>query len=245
MNHFNQLRLAFDTEWQALGLPNQHIESDGSRFWWVRDNDGREIIQWECRNFPGCATLIITTKVELRADLRGRGLGKLYRQLRHRAYKRAGFQGEIATVRTDNAPQIRLMQDMGGVVMGEFPSDYGGTYKLWLTKLPELVTVQPVPRPAAPTLPMPPLTATARTNAERAEVAYQAFAAPQQALHAELDRIAFTPNIVDPLPGDTFGFFRHETDDALRARINARLTPPVPPSPRATIVYSHQQKGAK
>lgn len=173
-NHLDQLPAAFAAEWAAQTiLPGATLEHDGTRFWWVEDETGMEVIRWECRNFPGCATLLVTTKVELREDLRGRGLGRLFRSLRHRAYKRAGFAGEIATVRSDNPAQNRLMETMNAVRMGTFPSEYGGTYCLWLTTL-QAPARQPVP--AAPPLPMPPLANPQR--AEAAEQRYQAFAAP-------------------------------------------------------------------
>lgn len=185
-NHFQQLQNDFRAEWagrpQHAYLEGANLEYDGARFFWVYDAHGDEIIRWECRNFPGCASLIITTKVELRQNLRGQGLGRYFRELRHRAYKRAGFVGEIATVRTDNDPQNRLMVTMGATKMGEFPSDFGGAYALWLTKLQPAQTqtvethrVQidnpfPVraPVPVAPPLPVPPPVTEE----------YQAFVAP-------------------------------------------------------------------
>jgi hypothetical protein len=139
VSHYNQLRAAFNEEWRLATKPpaltRAELYDDNTRFWICEDTDGRNIINWECRKFPGCDTLIITTKVELREDLRGMGLGRFFRELRHRAYRRAGFVGELATVRTDNARQNALMASMGGVAMGEFRSDFGGTYKLWLTNL--------------------------------------------------------------------------------------------------------------
>lgn len=137
MSHYDQLAAAFEREWEdgedRADLQGADLNNDTTRYWWVNDAQGREIIRWECRRFPGCDTLIITTKVELRTDLRGRGLGRYFRELRHRAYRRAGFVGELATVRADNAPQNRLM--VGSTCMGEFRSDFGGTYKVWLTTL--------------------------------------------------------------------------------------------------------------
>jgi hypothetical protein len=144
-NHFQQLLGAFQHEWNSRAhypaLENAYLEHDGTRYWWIYDASGNEIIKWECRNFPGCASLVITTKVELRENMRGQGFGRYFREMRHRAYKRAGFVGEIATVRSDNAAQNRLMETMNGVRMGTFPSDFGGTYVLWLTSLQ-----QPAPR---------------------------------------------------------------------------------------------------
>lgn len=176
MSHFEQLLNAFQTEWanarhQALP-PNCTLQHEGTKYWWIEGADGLDIINWECRNFPGCASLIVTTKVVLREDLRGRGLGRFFREFRHKAYSRAGFAGEIATVRTDNPAQNRLMQTMGAIKMGEFPSDFGGAYALWLTKLPPTNTVQ-----ATPPLPMPRLANP--QQAIRAEQRYQAFAAPE------------------------------------------------------------------
>ena len=172
MNHFNQLFDAFQTEWAAArhpALPTQcTLAHDGTRYWWIVDRTGQDIINWECRPFPGCASLVVTTQVVLRDNLRGQGLGRFFREFRHKAYKRAGFVGEIATVRTDNPAQNRLMQTMGATKMGEFPSDFGGSYALWLTKLgpvgnvvtmetprqvaepgPVWVAPQPAPKPYA------------------------------------------------------------------------------------------------
>src|SRR5690242_2337842 len=39
----------------------------------------------------------------------------------------------------------------------------------------------------------------------------------------KLDEIVSLVSIVEPLPGDTLGFFRQESDAALRARIKAKL----------------------
>lgn len=154
MNHFNQLLDAFQTEWAAArhqALPTGcTLAHDGTRYWWIVDRTGQDIINWECRPFPGCASLVVTTQVVLRDDLRGRGLGRFFREFRHKAYKRAGFVGEIATVRTDNPAQNRLMQTMGATKMGEFPSDFGGSYALWLTKLAEATNVRGMTRPEPP-----------------------------------------------------------------------------------------------
>lgn len=172
MSHFNQLPAAFKAEWANArhpALPERcTLEHDGTKFWWIQAPDGIDIINWECRSFPGCASLIVTTKVVLRENLRGRGLGRFFRELRHKAYARAGFVGEIATVRTDNPAQNRLMQTMGATKMGEFPSDFGGSYVLWLTKLAPVSTVRVTE--AAPLLPMPRL-----ANPQQAEQAYQRF----------------------------------------------------------------------
>lgn len=46
---------------------------------------------------------------------------------------------------------------------------------------------------------------------------------PDEALHAALDRIALQTSLVRPLPGDTFGFWREESDASLRARIKQAL----------------------
>lgn len=151
MSHFDQLNAAFQHEFanaRHARLPEgSFMERDGNRYWWVYDANGNEIIRWECRPFPGCCTLVITTKVELRDDLRGLGLGRFFRELRHKAYARAGFTGELATVRSDNDRQNALMVSMGATPMGEFRSDFGGTFKLWCTRL--------VPLQAQPETPMP------------------------------------------------------------------------------------------
>lgn len=147
VTHYNRLSQAFSDEWHAtvthanpMTLSRDcYMQSDGNRYHTVFHADGTTMITWESRPFPGCNTLVITTKVELAEQFRGRGLGRFFREFRHRAYKRVGFQGELATVRADNTRQNNLMQSMGGVPMGEFPSDFGGTYRLWLTKLPTAV----------------------------------------------------------------------------------------------------------
>lgn len=59
-------------------------------------------------------------------------------------------------------------------------------------------------------------------RAQRHEAAWQ----PQTALHEALDALAFQAGLVDPLPGDTFGYNRQESDDSLRERLKAHLQNP-------------------
>lgn len=230
-SHFQQLTNALITTWGEREahplLEGSYLSHDTERYWHVDGPDGREIVRWECRRFPGCNSLIVTTQMEIREDLRGQGLGKYLRKLQHTAYKRAGFVGEINTVRADNEAQNNIMRDMCCISMGAFPSDHGGQYRLWLTKLADGLepvnvpvgvlppTTVPVvaPIPAAPALPMPPLVDRARS--EQAEANYQAFAAPL----SQLDAVAARVSAVQPLPGDTLGYFRQETDDSLRERV--------------------------
>ena len=162
MNHFNLLPNAFQTEWTAAKhqtitlVQDCALYNDGSKHWWIETPEGANLITWECRPFPGCASLVVTTKVVLREENRGQGLGRFFRELRHKGYARAGFRGEIATVRTDNAPQNKLMQTMGATKMGEFPSDFGGTYALWLTHFahpPAQILTRPNATPAPEPLP--------------------------------------------------------------------------------------------
>lgn len=151
-NHFRQLTETLLTEWTnrtpSPALTDAYMEHDGNRYWWVYGRDGNEITKWECRPFPGCATLVVTTHIELREDLRGRGLGKYFHEMRRRAYKRAGFQGEVCTVRSDSEAQNAIVAG-SGQSMGTFPSDFGGTYNVWL--LP-LAVVQPPVQVPAPTV---------------------------------------------------------------------------------------------
>lgn len=131
-NHFNTLATHMLAEWSTRTVlqDGSYIEHDGNRYWFVYGPDGRQIASWECRPFPGCASLIVTSKLEIREDMRGQGLGKFFREMQHKAYKRAGFAGEISTIRTDNTAMNAIAS---GVPMGEFVSDFGGSYKLWLT----------------------------------------------------------------------------------------------------------------
>lgn len=48
---------------------------------------------------------------------------------------------------------------------------------------------------------------------------------PDQSTGAALDRMVELtfPGIVEPLPGDCFGYFREESDDSLRNRISEQL----------------------
>lgn len=224
MSHYNQLIEAFKYEWANRPanplLERCEIINDTPRYWWVDDHTGRQIIQWECRRFPGCDTLIITTKVELRDDLRGRGLGRYFRELRHRAYKRAGFVGELATVRADNAAQNRLM--VGSVPMGEFRSDFGGTYKLWLTNL----LTSAAARPAQPQHEV--IAEASRRAREEIRAIRETRQGPgflERNSHADLDAIAVTPPTVQPLPGDGVGLLRNASP----------IRPPI-------TVYSHWPK---
>lgn len=136
VNHFNTLATAMKEEF-ARRPPNNsmsYMEHDGNRYWWVYDVNGGEVTKWECRPFPGCASLVVTTQIELRQDLRGRGLGTYFHELRRRAYKRAGFVGEVCTVRSDSEAQTAIVAHQGRS-MGVFPSDFGGTYNVWLIPL--------------------------------------------------------------------------------------------------------------
>lgn len=119
------------------------MEHDGPRYWWVYGGDGREIAKWECRPFPGCATLVVTTHIELRADLRGRGLGTYFHELRRKAYMAAGFKGEVCTVRSDSEAQSHIVSH-GGQRMNTFPSDQGGEYSVWLIPLTQPSVQAPV-----------------------------------------------------------------------------------------------------
>jgi len=146
-NHYrDRLTNELQTAWHENRHPRldgAYIEHDGARYWWVYDAQGQEITRWECRPFPGCAALVVTTSIELRENLRGQGLGKYFHELRRRAYKAAGFQGEVCTVRSDSEAQNAIVTHEGQK-MGSFPSDFGGTFNVWLlplTTAPQTVQV--------------------------------------------------------------------------------------------------------
>lgn len=133
-SQFSRLIDSMLAVWSPQGRCHR-LEHDDTRYWFVYDPAGDEVARWECRRFPGCNSLIVTTVMEVREDLRGQGIGKFLRDFQHKAYKRAGFVGEINTVRKDNDAQNNIMRDMGCISMGAFPSDFGGEFRLWLTKL--------------------------------------------------------------------------------------------------------------
>lgn len=145
VNHYQQLTRHMLNVWGTRTpndlLANSYLEHDNNRYWWVYDGQGREITKWECRPFPGCATLVVTTHIELREDLRGRGLGKYFHELRRKAYKAAGFQGEVCTVRSDSEAQVAIVSHEGKS-MGTYPSDFGGTFNVWLLPLNNTQVIQ-------------------------------------------------------------------------------------------------------
>lgn len=122
------------------------INNDGNRYWYVDDLQGNEVAKWECRPFPGCSALITTTQFVVHEPHRGNGLGRTLRTWQHNAYKKAGFQGEIATVRSDNAAMNAFMS---GTVIDEFHSDFGGTFKVWLTKFDQTPPLREIVSQAA------------------------------------------------------------------------------------------------
>lgn len=138
VNHYQQLTRHMLNVWGTRTpndlLANSYLEHDGHRYWWIYDANGNEITKWECRPFPGCATLVVTTHIELREDMRGRGLGKYFHKIRQDAYRMAGFQGEVCTVRSDSDAQTAIVAG-SGTCMGTYPSDFGGTFNVWLLPL--------------------------------------------------------------------------------------------------------------
>lgn len=138
VNHFRNLNAAMLEEWRLRtpndALRNAYMEHNGNRYWWVYDASGGVITNWESRPFPGCASLVTTTQIELRENLRGRGLGTYFHEMRQRAYRRAGFVGEVCTVRADSEAQTAIVAHTGRS-LGTFPSDFGGTYNVWLIPL--------------------------------------------------------------------------------------------------------------
>ncbi len=136
-------------------LGGARFEHDGARYWWVYAPDGRIITNWECRPFPGNASLVVTTAIELRQDLRGQGLGKYFHELRRRAYKAAGFHGEVCTVRSDSEAQTSIVVGSGAVCMATLPSDFGGTFNVWMLPLNTTNTYTLPPLPERPLTPPP------------------------------------------------------------------------------------------
>lgn len=155
VNHFPNLVRAFREYWdnRIPLLRNFTLRNDGNRYWWVEDRDYQKVASWECRPFPGCSALITTTQFQVYDDYREQGIGKELRSLQHKAYHKAGFSGEISTVRTDNAIMNGFMT---GRVIEEFPSDFGGTFKLWLTRFNPVPTVPVRPVPVQVQTPPPP-----------------------------------------------------------------------------------------
>lgn len=144
-NHFPNLIAAMRAEWELRPdvLCNFALRNDGNRYWTVESVDWRRVSTWECRPFPGCSALITTTQFQVYDPFKEQGIGRALRTLMHAAYKRAGFSGEIATVRADN---VAMQAFMSGRVIDEFPSDFGGTFKLWMTRFDVSVAqVQPAP----------------------------------------------------------------------------------------------------
>lgn len=68
--------------------------------------------------FPQCASLAITTRVQLAAALRRRGFVHKMRAVRLAALKAAGFRSELVTVRDDNPAEIRVLLRSGAVRVG-------------------------------------------------------------------------------------------------------------------------------
>lgn len=123
---------------QALTHPlltGAYLEHNGSRYWYVYDRTGGVITNWECRPFPGNNALVVTTQIELRQDLRGRGLGKFFHELRRSAYRAAGFKGELCTVRSDSEAQTAIVAGSGANCVATLPSDFGGTFNVWMLPL--------------------------------------------------------------------------------------------------------------
>lgn len=161
-NYFQALPRAMNAEWasraahapQALGTALAQtpaawaLNNDGNRYFWVTDNQGREVAKWECRPFPNCAALVVTTQFVVHEEMRNQGVGRALRDLQLRAYRAAGFTGEIATVRSDNTAQAAMMVAMGYRKMETFGSPYGGTVDLWLKRF-DVVQAQPAPAPPA------------------------------------------------------------------------------------------------
>lgn len=152
-NYFQALPRAFQNEWPSIAHPEWRLNNDGNRYFWVTDNQGREVAKWECRPFPNCAALVVTTQFVVHEEMRNQGIGRALRDLQLRAYKAAGFTGEIATVRSDNAAQVTMMLGMGYRKMETFGSPYGGTVDLWLKRFD---AAQPVPVAAPLTRPPTP-----------------------------------------------------------------------------------------
>jgi hypothetical protein len=108
------------------------LEHEGD-YWRVYLGD-ENISWWRSRYFPGCQSFVITTDVVVVESMRGKGVGRFLRRLRERAYGAAGFAAELCTVRDDNEPQIKIMNKFAENVES-FPSDSGGTFSLYLTRL--------------------------------------------------------------------------------------------------------------
>ena len=138
MSHFLGLKQAFADVWTAKPLAaDATLEqlkelTGGTQVYRVRNKTGF-VSRWSCSRFAGCNLLVVTSDVIVREDLRGKGIGTFLRQLRQTAYRKAGFKGEMCTVRSDNNGQIKIMEKLGARVINELPSDRGGMVRLYLT----------------------------------------------------------------------------------------------------------------
>lgn len=124
-------------EWERAvkkpeAIATGHMAHEGD-YWRVYVGD-ENVSWWRSRYFPGCQSFVLTTDVVVLEHLRGQGIGRFLRRLRERAYGAAGFCGELCTVRDDNEPQIKIMSKFAEKV-DTFPSDAGGTFSLYLTRL--------------------------------------------------------------------------------------------------------------
>lgn len=137
MNHFPKLEHTMVAEWgraakKPVAIASGRLEHEGD-YWRVYVGD-ENVSWWRSRYFPGCQSLVITTDVVVVEHMRGQGVGRYLRRLRERAYGAAGFVAELCTVRDDNEPQIKIMSNIADQIES-FPSDAGGTFSLYLTRL--------------------------------------------------------------------------------------------------------------
>jgi hypothetical protein len=142
VDHLSLLGRAVQAEWASSveTRPNAlkaHVPRSTLNMHEIIDSgNGNRAYSWVVSPMYGCLVVAISTDVRLREDLRNKGIGKYMRAFRTNALRRAGFQTELCTVRTDNEIQNKVMTTSGAQPVCEFPSDRGGTIRLWRTELP-------------------------------------------------------------------------------------------------------------
>lgn len=100
------------------------IYSRDSKFW---------VAQFFLKPFEGCpCAVILSYSVWIDEKYRGKGLGTILLKIRTEAIKRAGFTLALATVRSDNPVERKMLYQAGWRRSTTFPSKYNGVYHIQL-----------------------------------------------------------------------------------------------------------------